>query len=65
VRAILDYNLYYEEIFGSFLVSWVLRPGTVFFVGYDSNYERGLLAPARYDRNDYSIFIKFSYWWRI
>jgi len=65
VRAILDYNLYYEQVFGSFLVSWVLRPGTVFFVGYDSNYERGLLAPARYDRNDYSVFVKFSYWWRV
>ncbi|MCX6558894.1 MAG: DUF5916 domain-containing protein [Candidatus Aminicenantes bacterium] len=65
LRAIFDYNLYYKQIFGSFLVSYVLRPGTVFFVGYDSNYERGLLAPTRYDRRDYSVFVKFSYWWRI
>ncbi len=65
VRAIFDYNLFYKEIFGSCLVSYVLRPGTVFFVGYDSNYERGQLAPSRFDRRDYSVFVKFSYWWRI
>lgn len=64
-RAIFDYNLFYKEIFGSFLVSYVLRPGTVFFVGYDSNYERRQLLPSRFDRRDYSVFVKFSYWWRI
>jgi hypothetical protein len=63
LRAILDYNHYYREIFGSFLVSFILRPGTVFFVGYDSNYDRPGLGP--YARRDYSVFVKFSYWWRL
>jgi len=63
VRAIVDYNHYYKEIFGSLLLSYVLRPGTVFFLGYDSNYDRNFLR--RYDRRDYSVFFKFSYWWRL
>jgi len=37
LRVIIDYNHYYEEIYGSFLVSWILRPGTVFFLGVDNN----------------------------
>ncbi|MDH7512841.1 MAG: DUF5916 domain-containing protein [Clostridiales bacterium] len=63
VRAILDYNHYYREIFGSFLVSYILRPGTVFFLGFDSNYDKP--APGPYARRDYSVFLKFSYWWRL
>jgi hypothetical protein len=62
VRAIVDYNHYYKEIFGSFLVSWVLRPGTVVFAGFDNNYLRDSLG--RYARDNYNVFLKFSYWWR-
>ena len=62
LRAIFDYNHYYDEIYGSFLVSWILRPGTVFFLGVDNNLLR---EAGRYARTDYSIFIKFSYWWRM
>ena len=47
----------------SFLVSDVLRPGTVFFVGLDSHYDRNELG--RYLRRDYNVFLKFSYWWRM
>ncbi len=63
LRAIVDY--YYEdnEFYGSFLVSWILRPGTVFFFGVDSTYLKG--GSGRYGQDKYSIFIKFSYWWRI
>jgi hypothetical protein len=63
LRAIVDY--YYEdnEFYGSFLVSWILRPGTVFFFGVDSTYLKG--GSGRYGQDNYSIFIKFSYWWRI
>ncbi len=63
VRGILDYNHFYREVFGSLLASYVLRPGTVFFVGFDSNYDKP--APGPYARRDYSVFVKFSYWWRI
>lgn len=63
LRAIFDYNRYYKEIFGSLLVSYVLRPGTVFFLGFDSNYDKP--APGPYARRDYSVFLKFSYWWRL
>ena len=40
VRAIVDYNHFYKQIFGNLLFSYVLRPGTVFFLGFDSNYDR-------------------------
>jgi hypothetical protein len=63
LRAIVDYNFFYEQAFGSLLASWVLRPGTVFFLGVDNNYlrdETGQLVPQ-----NYNIFVKFSYWWRL
>ncbi|MBE9572116.1 MAG: hypothetical protein IMF11_15925, partial [Proteobacteria bacterium] len=41
LRAIVDYYHEDNEFYGSFLVSWILRPGTVFFFGIDSNYLRG------------------------
>jgi len=63
LRAIVDYNHYYKEWYGSFLVSWILKPGTVFFLGLDSNYLKDDFG--HYAREGYSIFIKFSYWWRI
>jgi outer membrane receptor for ferrienterochelin and colicin len=63
LRAIVDYNFFYKEVLGSFLVSYVLRPGTVFFLGFDSNYLRDEFG--KYDRQNYSIFLKFSYWWRV
>jgi len=63
LRAIVDYDHYYKELYGSFLVSWILKPGTVFFLGLDSDLEKN--DAGRYTRTGYSIFIKFSYWWRI
>jgi hypothetical protein len=63
VRAIVDYNHFYKQIFGNLLLSYVLRPGTVFFLGFDSNYDRN--AFGRYDRRNTNIFVKFSYWWRV
>jgi hypothetical protein len=64
LRAIVDYNHFYKKMFGSFLVSYVLRPGTLFFLGFDSNYIREMPG-APYDRQNYSVFVKFSYWLRI
>jgi hypothetical protein len=63
LRAIIDYNHFYKEIYGSFLISFILKPGTVFFLGVDNDLLRG--DSGRYDRTNYSVFLKFSYWWRI
>lgn len=63
LRAIVDYNHFYKQWFGSFLVSYVPRPGTVFFLGLDSNYFRN--PSGHYGRENYSVFLKFSYWWRV
>ncbi|MFB0518270.1 MAG: DUF5916 domain-containing protein [Acidobacteriota bacterium] len=63
LRAIIDYNHYYKKIYNSFLVSYILRPGTVFFLGVDSNFLQD--EAGSYVRTGYSVFIKFSYWWRI
>jgi hypothetical protein len=63
VRAIIDYNFFEEEAFGSLLASWVLRPGTVFFFGFDNNYLRDEFGHLVQD--NYNVFIKFSYWWRL
>jgi hypothetical protein len=63
VRAIIDYNHFYKQIYGSFLFSYVLRPGTVFFLGLDNNLLRG--PGGTYTSDNYSIFIKFSYWLRM
>jgi hypothetical protein len=63
LRAIVDYNHFYKEIYGSLLISFVLRPGTVFFLGVDNDLLRDDFG--RYDQTNYSVFLKFSYWWRI
>lgn len=63
LRAIVDYNHFNKEIYGSFLVSWILKPGTVFFLGIDNNLLRE--ESGRYAQTDYSVFMKFSYWWRM
>jgi hypothetical protein len=63
LRAIVDYNHFYKKIYGSFLISYILNPGTVFFLGVDSDLLRG--DSGKYAQTNYSVFLKFSYWWRI
>ncbi len=63
VRGIVDYNHFDEQIYGSFLFSWILRPGTVFFLGVDNNLLKNEFG--NFGQTDYSVFVKFSYWWRI
>lgn len=62
VRLITDYNDYYKKLYNSILLSYVYRPGTVFYIGMDDNQEKD-------DSGIFSIqgryyFMKFSYWWR-
>jgi hypothetical protein len=63
LRAIVDYNHFYKEVYGSFLLSYVYRPGTVFFFGVDNDLLRDEFG--KYRGKSYSVFVKFSYWWRI
>ena len=63
LRGILDYDHYDKDVYGSFLVSWVLKPGTVFFFGVDNNLLRDEFG--NYTQDDYSVFVKFSYWLRL
>lgn len=63
LRAIVDYNHYYQKIYGSFLISYILKPGTVFFLGVDNNLLQQEMG--KYVQDDYSVFVKFSYWWRL
>lgn len=63
LRLITEYNDYYDRFFLSFLFSYELRPGTVFYFGVDRT--RGKDGDGVYQRPGPSIFIKFSYWWRI
>lgn len=62
LRLITDYNDYDKEFYASLLLSYELRPGTVFYIGIDDNQakdESGIFrSQGRY------FFIKFSYWWR-
>lgn len=63
LRLITDYNDYNKELYNSLLLSWELRPGTVFYLGIDDNQEQD---DAGFFRNQGRyVFIKFSYWWRI
>jgi hypothetical protein len=63
LRLITDYNDYDGEVYTSLLLSYELRPGTVFYFGIDDNQERDESGIFRREGRYY--FIKFSYWWRI
>ena len=62
VRLITDWNDYYKKLYLSFLLSYQLHPGTVFYLGWDDNRQKDLTglfqSAGRY------FFVKFSYWWR-
>lgn len=48
IRAISEYNGYYENVLTDFLASFTYIPGTVVYLGYGSVYERTM-----WDGNDY------------
>ena len=63
LRAIVDYSYFYRTVYASFLFSYVYRPGTVFFFGVDNDVFRNDLW--NYINDNYSVFVKFSYWHRM
>jgi len=63
LRLITDYKDYYKDIYTSLLLSYELRPGTVFYFGIDDNQEQD--DSGIYKVQGRFVFVKFSYWWRI
>ncbi len=72
-RGIIEYNKYKRQIITDFLISFTYMPGTVFYLGYGSLYQR-----TEWDgiNNRYSdsanflelqrgFFMKMSYLWRL
>lgn len=71
VRGIVEYNIYRKRMAADALVSFTYIPGTVFFVGYGSAYERiawngdEYTASDRYTETKRGFFLKISYLWRL
>jgi len=63
LRLITDYNDDSKELYNSILLSYELRPGTVFYLGVDDNQEKDESGIFRGTGRYY--FLKFSYWWRM
>ncbi|MHB8094256.1 MAG: carbohydrate binding family 9 domain-containing protein [Candidatus Aminicenantales bacterium] len=63
LRLITDYRDYDNQLYLSFLFSYQLNPGTVFYLGIDDNQER--LDQGAFRSTGRYYFIKFSYWWRV
>ncbi len=72
LRAILEYNAYYDKLTTDFLISFTYIPGTVIHLGYGSLYEKVSYDPNQADyiaSNNYKemlrgVFFKASYNWR-
>ena len=70
VRAITEYNSYWDNLLTDFLASFTCIPGTVVYLGYGSVYERIMWDGAQYlpaDRfleTTRGFFFKASYMYR-
>lgn len=70
IRAITEYNGYYETVLSDFLASFTYIPGTVVYLGYGSVYERTMWDGDRYiyDKDfmetTRGFFFKASYLYR-
>ena len=62
LRLITHYDDYEKELYNSFLFSYELRPGTVFYFGVEDNQDK---SSGIFQKTGRSYFVKFSYWWRI
>jgi hypothetical protein len=69
-RGIVEYNLYRKRLTADALVSFTYIPGTVFYVGYGSAFERQEWNGGEYVTSDRfletkrGLFFKVSYLWR-
>jgi hypothetical protein len=70
LRAIIEYNFYRKRLTGDGLVSFTYIPGTVFYVGYGSAFERldwrsgEYVDGRRFLETKRGLFLKISYLWR-
>ncbi len=70
LRVIPEYNLYYKRLTVDTLASFTYIPGTVFYVGYGSAYERvewngaDYIQANRFLQTKQGFFFKISYLWR-
>ena len=70
LRAIVEYNFYRKRLTGDGLVSFTYIPGTVFYVGYGSAFERldwrngEYVDGRRFLETKRGLFLKISYLWR-
>ncbi|MBN2416284.1 carbohydrate binding family 9 domain-containing protein [bacterium] len=71
LRAIVEYNSFYEQLTTDFLVSFTYIPGTVIHLGYGSRYDRiewnedQYIASDRFLETQRGLFFKASYLWRM
>ncbi len=71
LRAIVEYNSFYEELTTDFLVSFTYIPGTVLHFGYGSRYDRiewntdQYIESDRFLETQRGLFFKASYLWRL
>lgn len=61
-RFIWQYNDFYRQHYLSFLLSYEYVPGTVFYLGFSSDFTA---EGGNWKTSNYSIFVKFSYLFRI
>jgi len=61
-RIIYEYDDYYARHYLSFLFGYELNPGTLFYLGLSSDY---LKENARFRQENFAIFFKFSYFFRM
>jgi hypothetical protein len=70
LRAIFEYNFYYDRLTTDALISFTYIPGTVIHVGYGSAFQKLEWDGRDYVRNDRFLetergfFFKLSYLWR-
>ncbi len=70
LRAILEYNTFYDRLTTDALVSFTYIPGTVVHIGYGSAYEKlawdgsDYVASRRFLETQRGFFFKVSYLWR-
>jgi hypothetical protein len=70
-RGIVEYNDYRERLFTDFLASFTYIPGTVFYLGYGSIFQKTRWENDQYVPSDrfletkLGVFVKASYLWRM
>jgi len=71
VRNILDHNTNDRTLFTSFLFTYRVNSGTVFYTGFDGNFRQGdridpiVFPETGYRRTNRSVFAKLQYLYRM